>query len=157
MRAAPGTRLSPADSIEVATVDGESHATLSNGPELRFQGRDVLVATLDPAVLGSSAFGPLRFRLHQGDVTSGWQPLAVLARLPTITHVQCDKGAARCRMEGEGLFLIDSIAPVSGNAQPVRVPEGFTGASLRVPAPQGGRLQLRLRDAPDEPVVLVTG
>ncbi|ABQ67412.1 hypothetical protein Swit_1046 [Rhizorhabdus wittichii RW1] len=157
LRAAEGTRLSPADSIEVATADGEAHATLTSGPDLRFQGRDVLVATLDPAALGPSAFGPLRFRLHHGDVTSGWQPLAVLARLPTITRVQCDKGAARCRMEGEGLFLIDSIAPASGSAQPVRVPEGFTGASLKVPAPQGGRLQLRLRDAPDEPVVLVIG
>ncbi|MHA3794989.1 hypothetical protein [Sphingomonas sp. YL-JM2C] len=157
LRAAEGTRLSPADSIEVATADGEAHATLTSGPDLHFQGRDVLVATLDPAALGPSAFGPLRFRLHHGDVTSGWQPLAVLARLPTITRVQCDKGAARCRMEGEGLFLIDSIAPASGSAQPVRVPEGFTGASLKVPAPQGGRLQLRLRDAPDEPVVLVIG
>lgn len=156
LRAAEGTRLSPADSIEVTTADGEARTTLTSGPDLRLQGRDILVATLDPAALGPSAFGPLRFRLHHDGVASAWQPLAVLARLPTITRVRCDKGAS-CRMEGEGLFLIDSVAAASGGTRAVRVPEGFTGASLKVPAPQGGRLQLRLRDAPDERVVLVTG
>ncbi|MEG8025247.1 hypothetical protein QP162_14005 [Sphingomonas aurantiaca] len=53
-----------------------------------------------------------------------------------------------CTLAGSDLFLIDSVAASSGFAGAVRVPEGYTGATLAVPQPAGGTLFLRLRDDP---------
>lgn len=153
VRAAEGTHLGPRDSVEIATIDEAATVKLAPGPDLQLQGRDVLIATLDPAALGPSVYGPLRFRLVRESETSDWYPLTTLARLPRITGLACGADrAGSCTLRGEGLFLIERIGPT---AKAVQVPEGFTGTTLRVPAPVGGKLDLRLRDAPGQTVTLL--
>lgn len=147
LRAANGT-VSIRDTIEIAGAQGQT-VRLAAGPNLQPQGTDVLVATLDPAALGPSAFGPLRFRLVREDEASDWRPLATLVRLPKIDSVACDK-RDRCTITGQSLFLIQAVASTPVFDKPVLVPDGYTGRHLEVPAPQNGRLFLRLTDAPSE-------
>lgn len=146
-----GPRLSAKDRVEIATVDEEARVELVAGPDLQIQGNDVLVAAFDPAKLGPAAFGPLQVRLVRESGASDWQPLAILARLPRITSVDC-AGAGPCVVKGERLFLIQSIG--AGKGSPVTIAEGFTGDTLRVPKPMGDSLSIRLRDAPGEAVTI---
>ena len=53
-----------------------------------------------------------------------------------------------CTLTGSSLYLIDSIAADAAFTNPVRVPDGFIGSSLTVPAPTGAVFYLRLRDDP---------
>jgi hypothetical protein len=103
-----------------------------------------MVATLDAAAL-APASGALRFRLVRGVETGDWQPLVTLARLPHIDGVACE--GAQCTIKGRDLFLIDAVDGVA-------VAQGFTGSSLSVPAPKGGKFPIRLRDAKDQTVEL---
>lgn len=143
--------LTARDTIEIAGPGGQT-ARLAAGPALQLQGSDVLVAAFDPAALGPSAFGPLRFRIVRDDEASDWQPLATLVRLPALAPVRCE--AKRCTLAGEGLFLIEAIAPTESFESAVAVPDGFTGAAIEVPRPAAGKLFLRLRDAPGRVVAL---
>lgn len=152
LRAAAGA-LSARDVIEVAGAAGQV-VRLTAGPNLQLQGQDVLVATLDPAALGPSAFGPLRVRLVRGNEASDWQPLTILARLPRIEGVACKQ--EECTLSGQSLFLIERVAATPGFEKAALVPQGFTGSTLKVPVPQDGRLYLKLRDAPDQVVSLST-
>jgi hypothetical protein len=155
VRAAPGTRLLPSDAIEIAMVNLDASVRLSNGPNLRLEGPDVMVARFDPATLGPSAFGPLQFRIVRGGETSDWQPLATLARLPRIDGVDCAGGGTPgCTLRGDGLYLIAAVSPTRALDQAVPVPQGYTGATLAAPAAVDGSLYLRLRDAPDDVVTL---
>ncbi|WP_404334443.1 hypothetical protein AB2M62_13280 [Sphingomonas sp. MMS12-HWE2-04] len=152
VRAGGETRFLPNDVIEVATDDEQARTRLTAGPALRLEGPSVLVASFDPAALGPSVSGPLKFRLVRGSIASDWQPLAVLARLPRIDAVACN--ATTCTLQGGGLYLIDAVLPTKGGDDAVQVPSGFTARTLSVPAPADGELRLRLRDAPDAHVTL---
>ncbi|WP_245843786.1 hypothetical protein [Sphingomonas spermidinifaciens] len=153
---AVGGSFAATDAIEVAAPQGDP-LRIAMGPQLALQGRDVLVATLDPAALGPAAFGPLRFRVVHGDEASDWQPLAQLARLPAIESVRCGEPRGRCTVTGDALFLIDAIAATRDFADPVKLPDGFTGGSIEVPAPAKGPLFARLRDAPAKTLTLPVG
>jgi hypothetical protein len=59
-----------------------------------------------------------------------------------------DTVPSACTLTGSNLYLIDSIAADAAFTNPVRVPDGFVGSSLTVPAPTGAVLYLRLRDDP---------
>ncbi|WP_236549570.1 hypothetical protein [Novosphingobium sp. TCA1] len=165
VKAAPGARFDTRDMIEVARADPGADSPvavrLSAGKGLTLESQQVLVARLKAADLPAGAFGPLRFRLVGGDLTGDWTPLTTLARLPRIENVSCkpESGAGGgpdlpCTLSGRDLFLIDAVAAEASFAQPAKVPPGYTGSSLGVPRPVGGKLHLRLRDAPDSPVVL---
>jgi hypothetical protein len=155
--------------IEVANTDGSLHAKLSVGneggeskPALVLQDPKTLVATLQPLKLfGASAFGPIRLRPVASDGTAGdWIPLVTLVRLPSITGVSCPKPAGQdtsapttdsagsCSLTGSDLYLIDSISAAETDPQPVKVPAGFVGTTVEVPAPTGAAYYLRLRDDP---------
>jgi hypothetical protein len=56
--------------------------------------------------------------------------------------------APSCTLTGSDLFLIESVSATEADPQPVKVPEGFVGTSLQVPAPTGAAYYLRLRDDP---------
>lgn len=156
VRAGGETRFLPSDTIEVATADDQASARLAAGQGLRLESPSVLVASFDPAALGPSIAGPLKFRLVRGTATSDWQPLVHLARLPRIEAVACGTGAAAsCTLQGEGLYLIDTVLPARDGDKAITVPSGFTARTLIVPAPTDGKLQIRLRDAPDQPVILL--
>ena len=108
------------------------------------------LATLDPAkAFGSSAFGPLKFRVVENGAEGDWQPLATLVRLPELHDLKCPADdAEQCRLSGANLFLVDSVASDPEFAHPVQVPDGFPGYVLPVPRPEGGQLYLKLRDDP---------
>ncbi|MGN6269036.1 MAG: hypothetical protein ACTHM0_03980 [Sphingomonas sp.] len=141
--------LSGREKIEIATIDGRASATLDAHSGYMLQSATVAVVSFDPAqTLGSAAFGPLRFRVVDGDQASDWAKLATLVRLPRIDAVRCPEKAARCTLSGSQLFLIDTIAADAAFADPVAVPPGFTGASIEVPRPKDGVLHFKLRDDP---------
>lgn len=156
VQAAGGTRLAASDIIEVAPVDEASSILLTTGAGMRLEGPQVMVATLDPGRMAPSLFGPLRFRLRRGGEASDWQPLVTLARLPQIEAVACEAPAEGCIIRGRDLFLIDAVGATPTLDQAAQVAHGYTGSALKAPAPQDGKLYLRLRDAPDSVVTLPT-
>ncbi|MGP8227886.1 MAG: hypothetical protein ACLQUM_00825 [Steroidobacteraceae bacterium] len=139
------------ESIEVATADETSRTTLSlsNG-DMTLESSQVAVATLNPAkAFGSSAFGPLQYRVRANDVTGDWQPLATLVRLPALKDIKCPAAAElACKLSGTNLFLIDSVSSDLQFTHPVQVPDGFLGSALPVPHPVDGPLYVKLRDDP---------
>jgi hypothetical protein len=155
VRAGEGTKLSTSDVIEVAPADEDAAPIrLSAVKGLRLEGPKVMVATLDPKAMAPSLFGPLRFRLLRANEASDWQPLVTLARLPQIEAVACEDKAAGCTIRGRDLFLIDAVGATPALDQAAQVAQGYTGSALKAPAPQDGKLYLRLRDAPDSVVTL---
>lgn len=148
------TKLSASDIIEVAPADDGETIRLSAANGLRLEGPKVMVATLDPKAMAPSLFGPLRFRLLRAAGASDWQPLVILARLPQIEGVTCEAGAGGCTITGRDLFLIDAVGATPTLDQAAQVAHGYTGSALKAPAPQDGKLYLRLRDAPDSVVTL---
>ncbi|MHB1937773.1 MAG: hypothetical protein ACYCOR_14460 [Acidobacteriaceae bacterium] len=140
------------ETVEVGAADGGFVTTLSlANNSLTLQDAQTVFATLDPAkAFGSSAFGPLRFRpMTAAGVPGDWQPLANLARLPELKHVDCPSNPVElCMMTGENLFLIDSVAATPQFLDPTAVPLGFAGNTMKVPRPNGTTLYLKLRDDP---------
>ena len=151
VRAQTPAAISRDESIEVATADGSFSTSLSlaNGG-LRLVDGKVAVATLDPAkAFGSSAFGPLQFRVSADGVTGDWQALATLVRLPALKKLECPAAADQpCKLTGADLFLVDAFASEARFGHPAQVPEGYPGYALPVPRPAEGRLYVRLRDDP---------
>jgi hypothetical protein len=137
--------------IEVATADASYTASLSldNGALIAQDAHNVM-ATLDPLKsFGPSAFGPLRFRVVEGDAKGDWQPLATLVRFPALKEVHCPESPDKqCILNGTNLFLISSVASDSEFTHSVQVPEGFTDSALNVPRPDNAVLYIKLRDDP---------
>lgn len=140
------------EKIEVATDDGSYSTLLTLASGLTLQDRNTALAELDPAkAFGSSAFGPLQFRVvTDNGVTGDWQPLATLVRLPGFQSLQCnDSPNQACTLKGSNLFLVDAIANDQKFTSAVQVPDGFPGRALPVPHPaEGGQLFVKLRDDP---------
>jgi hypothetical protein len=140
--------------IEVATVDGSVHTTLSLATNnLVLQDDHTAVATLEPLkAFGQSAFGKLQMRPVAEDGTPGnWTPLGVLVRAPHITAIHCTTtDAPTCTIEGNNLFLVESFDSTKDFAKPTDVPTGFAESNLAVPTPADGTtLYLKLRDDPN--------
>ena len=150
LRAQSPAAFSRDEKIEVATSDGASSTVLDYSNGLTLQNSKIAVATLDPSrVLGSSAFGPLRFRLLDNGVAGDWHPLATLVRLPVLRRLQCPGASGDgCTLSGANLFLLDSVSTDAGFTRPTPVPDGYTGQSLAVPRPADGQLYVKLRDDP---------
>lgn len=148
LRAEGATRLTGRETVEIATLDGRAAATITAANGYTVQSDRVGIVAFDPAAaLGGSAYGPLRYRIVQGDAASDWAPLASLVRLPVLTALACDKGEARCTLAGRNLFLLASVAGDAAFTGAASVPDGFTGSSLSVPRPSGGTLFLKPRDS----------
>ncbi|HTD56350.1 MAG TPA: hypothetical protein VK670_13260, partial [Silvibacterium sp.] len=153
LKAETPSAFSRDDKIEVATEDG-LYSTLLSIPDgtLTLQDTKTALATLNPAkAFGSSAFGPLQFRMIDGTGAAGnWQPLATLVRLPNLQDLKCPPAQDQpCSLEGSGLFLLDSVSSDAAFTHPVQVPDGFPGSELSVPHPEGGSgLYIKLRDDP---------
>jgi len=151
MRAQLPRTFSRDTKIEVATVDESFSTTLSlSTGGITLENANVAVVVLDPAkAFGSSAFGPLQFRVLANGVTSEWQPLATLVRLPVLKDLKCPATAElACKLSGSSLYLVDSVASDAQFSHPVRVPDGFPGYALPVPHPTDGQLYVKLRDDP---------
>ncbi|MEO6923560.1 MAG: hypothetical protein ABI142_07030, partial [Bryocella sp.] len=148
--------------IQVETLDGTLRTvlTLANSGGLLLQDPRTIVAQLDPLrSFGASAFGPLHLRAifpntkpgeHTSESTaSDWIPFVTLVRLPTLTEISCPTDITQnCTLTGSNLFLLQSLSADPTFANPVTVPDGFTGTSLDLPRPVGGTIYLHLRDDP---------
>ena len=138
--------------IEIANADGSLHATLSVAAgTLVLQNPHTLLGTLDPLKsFGTSAFGPLRLRAIAPDGTTGdWLPLVTLVRLPDLKDIHCTADAtAPCTLDGDKLYLVDSIASDPTFTNTTTVPDGFIGTSLSLQRPAKTGFYLRLRDDP---------
>jgi hypothetical protein len=137
--------------VELCGPDGGVLTTLTLNHGLVLEDDKVALATLDTAqAFSASTFGLLRFRIVDGAAGPGdWQPLATLVRLPILRELKCGAGRGRhCQLFGSNLFLIKSISTDRAFNHPVELPEGFTGASIILPHPVGGRLFLKLHDSP---------
>ncbi|MCM8729380.1 hypothetical protein ACFO8O_00165 [Hephaestia sp. GCM10023244] len=146
-RAAPATRLTGRETIEIATVDGRLSARIAPGAGYAVQNAGVGVVKADlAATLGASAYGPLRFRILQDGVSGAWAPLATLVRLPTLDGLRCDDQG--CHLTGSDLYLLASVATTADGAAATEVPDGFTGTMIAIPQPATGQIFLRLRDDP---------
>jgi hypothetical protein len=139
------------ETLDVATGDESSATTLSlaNGG-LTLENAQVAVATLNPTkAFGPSTFGPLKFRVELKGVTSDWQPLTSLVRLPALKELKCPTTPElACQLIGSNLFLIDSVAGDPEFSHSVSVPDGFLGYAIPVPHPAAGPLYIKLRDNP---------
>jgi hypothetical protein len=141
------------EKIEVATADEAFRVLLSfKDGNLTMQDTKTVLAVLDPMkLLGPSAFGPLKFRPVTGDGTDGdWQPLVNLVRIPMLTSIHCVTGTEKqCTLNGDKLFLLDSVSTDADFTNPVTVPEGFVEDALAIPPPKGKTLYIKLRDDPE--------
>jgi hypothetical protein len=142
--------FSRGESVEIATADGLESAkfSLASG-QLVLQDATTAIGVLDPAKsFGASAFGPLRLRPILADGTAGdWVPLATLVRLPTIQSYTCPTEQSQpCVLKGNGLYLLDSVAPTPQFQKPVTVPDGYASDALQVPHVSNGELYAKLRD-----------
>jgi hypothetical protein len=145
-------KFSHTEKIEVATADELSHVLLSEADgSLILQDAQTALAIFTPAKgFAGSAFGPLRFRVIDGDGVSGdWMPLGNLVRVPPLKEIRCpDKPDRQCKLSGTNLFLIDSVASDPQFKNTVPVPGGYVDSTLNVPRPNGTLLYLKLRDDP---------
>ncbi|HEY1741805.1 MAG TPA: hypothetical protein VGG18_01475 [Granulicella sp.] len=140
--------------IEVSTVDGSVHTTLSFAAnDLILQDEHTAIATLDPLkAFGQSAFGNLQMRPVAEDSTPGdWTPLGTLVRTPQITAIHCTTSdAPTCTVDGNNFFLVQSFGATKDFAKPADVPTGFAESTFAVPTPADGTtLYLKLRDDPN--------
>jgi hypothetical protein len=147
------------EKIEVATADESSHVVLSEADgSLILQDSQTALAIFTPAKgFATSAFGPLRFRVVDADGVSGdWTPLANMVRVPSLKEIRCpDKPDRQCKLSGNNLFLIDSVASDPQFSNTVPVPAGFVDSTLSVPRPNGTLLYLKLRDDPSTVSMMV--
>jgi len=147
------------EKIEVASEDESFRVTLGAAEgNLVMQDAETVMATLEPLkAFGASAFGQLRFRAVSEEGRLGdWIPLAKLVRLPSLKEVRCpDSPDQQCRLSGNSLFLVESVASDQQFTRNSPVPAGFADSSLNVPRPNGTLLYLRLRDDPGTAVMAV--
>jgi hypothetical protein len=144
--------FSLAEKIEVATSDESFRVLLSfKDGNLTMQDTKTVLAVLDPMkLLGPSAFGPLKFRPVTGDGINGdWKPLVNLVRIPLLTSLHCVTATEKqCTLNGDKLFLLDSVSTDADFTNSVSVPEGFVEDALAIPPPKGKTLYIKLRDDP---------
>ena len=82
-------------------------------------------------------------------LASDWLALVTLVREPTLTLLQCPADITQaCTVTGNDLFLLQSVSADPAFANPVNVPDGFTGTTLAVPHVSAATLFLKLRDDP---------
>jgi hypothetical protein len=139
--------LSGRETIEIATLDGRTTATLQPGKGYDLQDATTGIVAFTPAeALGPLAFGPLRFRVVRDGVESRWTELGTVVRLPDIRGLACSQAA--CTLTGERLFLIKALSVTPDFRTSQDIPDGFLATSIAAGAIPSGRLFLRLRDAP---------
>lgn len=157
VRAIGTERFAREQTLEIATDDGRDAVSLSSASgTIRLENSKVAVARFEPAKrLDSDVFGPLQVRSLLNGIAGDWQPLVHLVRLPALNALRCTTPAdaatpGNCLLQGQALYLIESVSATAGFEQAVMLPEGFTGSDLTVPAPGAdGLLYLRLRDRPE--------
>jgi hypothetical protein len=135
--------------MEVAFEDDSrsTELTAANGGLSGLTGRVSLAKAF-----GAATFGPLKFRVIEGETASDWVPLATLVRLPHLASIQCPADLEQqCTLTGSNLFLLESVGAEASYVQSVDVPAKFTGSSLKVPYPTENGMAVKLRDDPSQP------
>ena len=131
--------------------------SLSHG--LMLQDQQTVIASFVPAqLLGASTFGRLEFRvIDSRGVAGAWQALPKVVRLPQLKEIRCPLSLnSKCTLTGDHLYLLAAISAEPSMKHAVKIPGGFTGASVEIPRPSGSTIFIKLRDDPDtaDPVLL---
>lgn len=148
--------LSGRETIEIATVDGQSATMILPGKGYDLQDATTGIVSFDPAeALGPTIYGPLRFRVVSDDIASSWTSLATVARLPEIREVACAR-SKECRISGNRLFLIKAIGASRDLKKSQDIPDGFVATEIMTAPGPDGRIFLQLRDAPQTIVSITT-
>jgi hypothetical protein len=142
----------PVLTSDVIEISGPSVKTLrlAAGPNPQLQDGGVLIAMLDPAKLGPTAFGPLRFQVVRGSDASDWQPLTTLVRLPTIDGIDWCRARSMCSVRTSA--IPDRVAFRHCGLR--QAGTGTAAIYRPSPPPNAGKLYVRLRDASTQQLVL---
>jgi len=66
-----------------------------------------------------------------------------------LTSLHCVTATEKqCTLNGDKLFLLDSVSTDADFTNSVSVPEGFVEDALAIPPPKGKTLYIKLRDDP---------
>ena len=138
--------------LEVTGDDAQSVTNFTTRTGLIIEDAATAVVRLDTGKLfDPSTHGPLKFRLSASGADGDWRAVLTLVRTPRIFSYQCDEArGGHCRIEGENLFLIQSIASDENFAFSAEVPVGLTASVLEFPNSGSGAVFLKLRDEPDQ-------
>lgn len=145
----PAASLTGKEVVEIGTTTGDAVAKITAGQGYDLQDATTgIVAVVPREALGPAVHGALRFRMLRDGEPSRWTPLGTAVRLPDLQAATC---TTVCTLKGNRLFLIRSIAGNDRFDAAQNVPDGYTAASVDLPAPDPATrtLFLRLRDAPD--------
>jgi hypothetical protein len=152
LKAEPGAHFTGHEAVEVGTTGSETTAHLTLGNGLTLVDPTVMVVNLTPSqALGSSAYGPMRFRLTRGDAAGDWRGVGIVVRLPRLKAIDCPADpSGKCTLRGEALYLLASVSATRDFDSATSVPEGYPGTTLSIVRPnQDGLLFVRLHDAPE--------
>ena len=106
-------------------------------------------AAATPASPAAPSDPPAADSMEPEAPSSDWLPLGTLVRLPILSGLQCPvETTLPCTLSGSNLFLIESISIDPTFANPIPVPDGYTGSSLTLPRPSAATIFLHLRDDP---------
>jgi hypothetical protein len=72
-----------------------------------------------------------------------------LVRVPQFIGIRCVPAPEKqCTLNGDKLFLLDSVSADPDFANPVTIPEGFVDEAITIPPLKGKTLYIKLRDDP---------
>jgi hypothetical protein len=115
-------------------------------------GRDHQVEPLTPAETDAQALPHASGAAADDDLaspSSDWLPLVTLVRLPTLSQLQCPAEPGQsCTLTGFNFFLLQAISKDPSFADPVPVPDGYSGTTLTIPHPSAATIFFKLRDDP---------
>lgn len=149
----------PDEKIQIHSDLQTTPVELSLSHGLMLQDQQTVIASFVPAqLLGASTFGRLEFRaIDARGVAGAWQALPKVVRLPQLKEIRCPLSLnSKCTLTGDHLYLLAAISAEPSMKHAVKIPGGFTGASVEIPRPSGSTIFIQLRDDPDtaDPVLL---
>jgi hypothetical protein len=141
----PDEKIQIRSDLQTAPVE----LALSHG--LMLQDPQTAIVSFVPAqLLGASTFGRLEFRvIDSRGVAGAWHALPKVVRLPQLTEIRCPPSLdSKCTLTGDQLYLLAAVSAEPSMKHAVRIPGGFTGASVEIPRPSGSTIFIKLRDDP---------
>jgi len=136
------------ESIEIATADARASGIIKAGKGYDLQDASTGIVAFSPIeALGPLAYGPVRFRVIEGDGASNWTSLATIVRLPDVRSVSCP-ARDKCQIAGDRLFLVKAAGASEQPDAMQQIPDGFVAPKITTTASRDGRIFLQLRDAP---------
>ena len=138
--------------LEVTVGDGQPVSRLTTQSGLILEDDTTAIAQIDTEkAFDPSSHGQLKFRVAVDGVEGDWQPITNIVRFPRIRSCECSMSpSGNCRIHGENLYLIQSIATDEGFHSAAVIPPGLTAGSVEFPASGARTALIHLRDLPGD-------